>query len=65
MNPAAPSIPVVHTEEVREALHEGRPVVALESNVITHGLAYPDNAQTAHQVEAAVRKGGAARSGSA
>ncbi|WP_241780247.1 pseudouridine-5'-phosphate glycosidase, partial [Streptomyces wadayamensis] len=59
MNPAAPSIPVVHTEEVREALHEGRPVVALESNVITHGLAYPDNAQTAHQVEAAVRKGGA------
>ncbi|MET8061787.1 pseudouridine-5'-phosphate glycosidase [Streptomyces microflavus] len=58
MSPAASPIPVVHTEEVREALHEGRPVVALESNVITHGLAYPDNAETAHKVEAAVRKGG-------
>ncbi|MYU23236.1 pseudouridine-5'-phosphate glycosidase [Streptomyces sp. SID8352] len=52
------AIPVVHTEEVREALHEGRPVVALESNVITHGLKYPHNAETAVRVEAAVRKGG-------
>ncbi|XUL90067.1 pseudouridine-5'-phosphate glycosidase [Streptomyces galilaeus] len=51
-------IPIVHSEEVREALHEGRPVVALESNVITHGLKYPQNAETAYEVEAAVRKGG-------
>lgn len=51
-------IPIVQSEEVREALHEGRPVVALESNVITHGLKYPQNAETAHEVEAAVRKGG-------
>lgn len=51
-------IPIVHSEEVREALHEGRPVVALESNVITHGLKYPQNAETAHEVEAAVRKSG-------
>ncbi|MEU6942614.1 pseudouridine-5-phosphate glycosidase, partial [Streptomyces rubiginosohelvolus] len=36
MAPATPTIPVIPTEEVREALHEGRPVVALESNVITH-----------------------------
>ncbi|MDH6138195.1 pseudouridine-5'-phosphate glycosidase [Kitasatospora sp. GP30] len=52
------TIPIVYSEEVREALHERRPVVALESNVITHGLKYPHNAETAHQVEAAVRKGG-------
>ncbi|MDV9171081.1 pseudouridine-5'-phosphate glycosidase [Streptomyces sp. W16] len=51
-------IPIVHSEEVHEALHEGRPVVALESNVITHGLKYPQNAETAYEVEAAVRKGG-------
>jgi pseudouridine-5'-phosphate glycosidase len=49
----------VYAEEVREALHVGRPVVALESNVITHGLPYPDNAATARKVEAAVRAGGA------
>ncbi|MBW1602692.1 pseudouridine-5'-phosphate glycosidase [Streptomyces sp. JJ66] len=53
-----PLIPLVYTEEIREAVHEGRPVVALESNVITHGLKYPHNAETAHQVEEAVRKGG-------
>ena len=52
------AIPLVFSEEVREALHDQRPVVALESNVITHGLKYPDNAATAHQVETAVRKGG-------
>ncbi|MER8028153.1 pseudouridine-5'-phosphate glycosidase [Streptomyces bauhiniae] len=51
-------IPIVHSEEVREALHEGRPVVALESNVITHGLKYPQNAETAYEVESAVRKSG-------
>ncbi|MEU7567012.1 pseudouridine-5'-phosphate glycosidase [Streptomyces fradiae] len=52
------TVPLVYSEEVREALHERRPVVALESNVITHGLKYPHNAETAHRVEAAVRKGG-------
>ncbi|MEU0208705.1 pseudouridine-5'-phosphate glycosidase [Streptomyces canus] len=51
-------IPIRYSEEVREALHERRPVVALESNVITHGLTYPHNAETAYEVEAAVRKGG-------
>jgi pseudouridine-5'-phosphate glycosidase len=51
-------IPILYSEEVREALHERRPVVALESNVITHGLTYPQNAETAYEVEAAVRKGG-------
>jgi pseudouridine-5'-phosphate glycosidase len=53
------TIPLVFSEEVSEALHAGAPVVALESNVITHGLPYPDNAATATKVEAAVRAGGA------
>jgi pseudouridylate synthase len=53
------AIPVVYTDEVRQALAERRPVVALESNVITHGLPYPDNAATARKVEDAVRTGGA------
>ncbi|MCK1818519.1 pseudouridine-5'-phosphate glycosidase [Streptomyces sp. XM83C] len=57
--PAHQPVPLVYAEEVREALHVGRPVVALESNVITHGLPYPDNAATARKVEAAVRAGGA------
>ncbi|MGW5971264.1 pseudouridine-5'-phosphate glycosidase [Streptomyces sp. NPDC055186] len=52
-------IPLVVGEEVADALAAGDPVVALESNVITHGLPYPDNAATAHKVEAAVRAGGA------
>lgn len=53
------NIPLVYTEEVSDALNEGTPIVALESNVITHGLKYPDNAVTASSVENAVRKGGA------
>jgi pseudouridine-5'-phosphate glycosidase len=53
------SIPLVFSDEVSEALHAGKPVVALESNVITHGLPYPDNEATARKVEQAVRAGGA------
>lgn len=45
--------------EVKQAQAEGRPVVALESTVITHGLPYPDNLATARSMEAAVRQGGA------
>lgn len=52
-------IPIEFSAEVSDALNEGRPVVALESNVITHGLPYPDNAATARKVEEAVRAGGA------
>ncbi|OLF08829.1 pseudouridine-5-phosphate glycosidase [Actinophytocola xinjiangensis] len=50
---------LVYSDEVAQALHAGDPVVALESNVITHGLPYPDNAATARKVEQAVRDGGA------
>jgi pseudouridylate synthase len=44
---------------VREALGAGKPVVALESTVITHGLPYPENIQTARRLESVVREEGA------
>ena len=45
--------------EVAEALADGRPVVALESAIITHGLPRPRNLEVARQAEEAVRDGGA------
>src|SRR4051794_5077631 len=45
--------------EVAEALAAGRPVVALESTIVSHGLPRPRNLELAHQAEAAVRDGGA------
>jgi pseudouridine-5'-phosphate glycosidase len=45
--------------EVAEALSAGRPVVALESTIITHGMPFPENAATALEVEAVVRGEGA------
>ncbi len=45
--------------EVAAALAEGKPVVALESTIISHGMPYPQNVQTALQVEAVVRENGA------
>jgi pseudouridylate synthase len=45
--------------EVAEALAGGRPVVALESTLISHGLPRPRNLEVAREVEAAVRRGGA------
>jgi pseudouridine-5'-phosphate glycosidase len=44
---------------VQEALAEKRPIVALESTVITHGLPYPENVETAVLMETAVRESGA------
>ena len=46
-------------EEVSAALAEGRPVVALESTIVTHGMEWPSNLETALSVEAMVRNGGA------
>jgi len=43
------------TDEVRNALAEGRPVVALESTIISHGMPYPDNVAMAREVEAIIR----------
>ncbi len=45
--------------EVREALEKGAPVVALESTIISHGMPYPKNVETALMVEEEVRKSGA------
>ena len=45
--------------EVAEALADGRPVVALESTIISHGLPRPRNLEVAKQAEEAVREGGA------
>ncbi len=47
------------TEEVACALAEGRPVVALESTIVSHGMPWPRNAEVALEVEAAVRAEGA------
>jgi pseudouridylate synthase len=45
--------------EVQEAITAGRPVVALETTVVTHGLPHPDGLEVAGQMEDAVRAGGA------
>jgi len=45
--------------EVQEALNEGRPVVALESTIIAHGMPFPKNVETALRVEHIVRSAGA------
>src|SRR3954470_10436369 len=45
--------------EVEAALADGRPVVALESTIIAHGLPRPDNLSVAREIEAAVREHGA------
>ena len=47
------------TEPVRRALEAGRPVVALESTIIAHGMPYPQNVETARAVEDIVRAGDA------
>lgn len=53
------SVEFYFSEEVAAAMAESRPLVALESTVITHGLPYPDNLKTAVSMETAVREGGA------
>ena len=53
------TLPLAFTPEVSNALYEGRPVVALESTIITHGMPWPQNVETARAVEAAVREAGA------
>ena len=45
--------------EVAEALRQNRPVVALESTIISHGMPYPQNVQTALTVEKTIRENGA------
>ena len=45
--------------EVKEALAAGKPVVALESTIISHGMPYPQNVKTALEVERIIRENGA------
>lgn len=45
--------------EVKEALSEKKPVVALESTIISHGMPYPQNVETAKRVEEIIRENGA------
>ncbi len=52
-------LPLTFAPEVDAALKAGKPVVALESTIITHGMPWPQNVETARAVEAAVRAGGA------
>nr|WP_321509616.1 pseudouridine-5'-phosphate glycosidase [uncultured Celeribacter sp.] len=53
------TLPMIYAPDVKEALDNGAPIVALESTIITHGMPYPQNVETAKTVEADVRAAGA------
>lgn len=53
------TLPLTFSPEVAQARASGAPLVALESTIITHGMPFPQNVQTARAVEDAVRAGGA------
>ncbi|MCT4657319.1 MAG: pseudouridine-5'-phosphate glycosidase [Cohaesibacter sp.] len=59
MSDQAPQLPMIYSAEVKEALAAGKPVVALESTIITHGMPYPTNIETALMVEDIIRAEGA------
>jgi len=46
-------------KEVKEALKSGKPIVSLESTIISHGMPYPENVETAKALEDIIRKNGA------
>jgi len=50
---------VEFNDEVKKAMEEGKPVVALESTIISHGMPYPQNIETAKACEEIIREGGA------
>jgi len=52
-------LPLDLSPEVDEALRKGRPVVALESTIISHGMPYPENVETARFLEEEIRNRGA------
>jgi len=51
--------PILYPPEVDQARLAGRPIVALESTIITHGMPFPQNVETAERVEAEIRAHGA------
>jgi pseudouridine-5'-phosphate glycosidase len=52
-------LPLTLSPEVAQAQADGSPIVALESTIITHGMPFPQNVETARRVEAEVRAAGA------
>lgn len=46
------------TPEIEEAIKAGKPVVALESTILSHGMPFPQNMEFAHKVEEIVRAEG-------
>lgn len=52
-------IDITYSAEVEAARAEGKPIVALESTIITHGMPYPQNVEVAAQVESDIRAAGA------
>lgn len=50
---------ITFSEEVRVAKEQGKPIVALESTIISHGMPYPQNVKTAREVEQIIRDNGA------
>ncbi len=52
-------IPIAYSAEVANARQTGAPIVALESTIITHGMPFPQNVETARIVENDIREGGA------
>ena len=53
------TLPLIFSPEVAAARAGGRPIVALESTIITHGMPFPQNVETARLVEQAIRDAGA------
>jgi len=49
---------MIISKEVQDAIKNGKPVVALESTIISHGMPYPKNVKTALEVEAVIREHG-------
>lgn len=58
MQDAAQSQVDIHPE-VKEALRSGKPVVALESTIVAHGMPWPENVETARSLDAIIREEGA------
>ncbi|MDX1906822.1 MAG: pseudouridine-5'-phosphate glycosidase [Bacteroidia bacterium] len=52
-------LPIDILPEIAESLHTRQPIVALESTIVAHGMPYPQNLETARQLEQTVRDGGA------
>lgn len=50
---------LTYTDEVREAIASGKPIVALETTIISHGMPYPQNIEMARKVEQIIRDEGA------